>query len=109
MKKNYPVISKPADIAVTRVKVETSYCIGDYNRPRGYYASITPEEVVTTDSGYTMVKFSSDVAGFRCKLLEVTRKSAKAEAQADDILNNHLASFLDKIEADYGIVVDRNA
>lgn len=84
MKKYIPVKeSKKA----THIVIETRYNLGGFNcftyaqEKRGYYLHVTPVERKTRD-GYTTESFTA-FSGVKQLIKEVTRKSAKAEAQAE--------------------------
>lgn len=82
----------------THLKIETRYDLGGPNfayggmTKRGYYLHVTP---VTRENKYG-VSMESFVAftGVKQLLKEVTRKSAKADATAEDIAKNYLHSMV---------------
>lgn len=71
------------------LKIETAYNLGGYNvfthksEPRGYYLSVSPVNRYTRDG----IGFESYTAfsGVKLLLLEVSRKSKKVEAAAEQI------------------------
>lgn len=74
---------------ITHIEVETSYSLGGYNvfshktERRGYYLHVTPMEL-SDCGGFTMKSFVA-FSGVKKLLKEVSRKSAKAEREADEI------------------------
>lgn len=78
----------------THLKIETRYDLGGPNwayggtTKRGYYLHVTP---VTRENRYgcTIESFAA-FTGVKQLLKEVTRKSAKAEATAEDIAKNYI-------------------
>ena len=73
--------------AATHIKIDLRYDLGGYNmfdytpKKRGYYLHVTP---VTRENrgSYVMESFTA-FSGYKQLISEVTRKSAKAEAQAE--------------------------
>lgn len=84
MKKYYAV--KENDKKVTDIKVEVYYSLGGMNmftyakEKRGYYLSVSPVER-SEGPGYSSEGFRA-FTGTKWLLLEVKRKSAKAETEA---------------------------
>lgn len=91
------------------LKIETSYNLGGYNcfthksEPRGYYLSVSPVKVETING----VKFESYTAfsGVKICLLEVSRKSKKAEEAAEKIAEEKECDLLGYICQRYGLEV----
>lgn len=73
----------------THIKIETYYKLGGYNyftydkEPRGYYVSVIPVKREMRD-GVALESIEA-FSGLRALLLEVSRKSAKAEYNAEQI------------------------
>lgn len=93
---------------VTHIKVETYYSLGGYsfatytNKPRGYYLSVSPVEREDYGNGCVMegcVAFS----GYYEVLKEVTRKSKKAEAEADGLAQLKKKKLIDAVLAKNGL------
>jgi hypothetical protein len=84
MKKYIPV--KESSRA-THIAIEVKYNLGGFNcftyaqEKRGYYLHVTPVKREQRD-GYTLESFTA-FTGYKQLVKEVTRKSAKAEAQAE--------------------------
>lgn len=82
----------------THILVETRYNLGGFNcftyaqEKRGYYLHVTP---VTreTRNGYTLESFTA-FTGVKQVLKTVSRRSAKAEAAAEEIAKNYLHSMV---------------
>lgn len=82
----------------THIKIETRYNLGGLGfasytpEPRGYYLHVTP---VTreTRNGYTLESFTA-FTGVKQVLKTVSRRSAKAEAAAEEIAKNYLHSMV---------------
>lgn len=74
---------------ITHIKVETSYSLGGMNlftyrnEPRGYYLHVSPVER-SERYGCIMESFIA-FSGIKKLLKGVSRKSAKAEREADEI------------------------
>lgn len=87
MKKYLPVC--PNDKRITHIKIETSYSLGGMNlwtyrnEPRGYYLHVSPVER-SERNGIIMEGFMM-FSGIKKLLKEVSRKSAKAEREAEDL------------------------
>lgn len=82
----------------THLKIETRYDLGGPNwayggtTKRGYYLSVMP---VTRENrnGYILESYTG-FSGVKQLLKEVSRKSAKAEAAAEEIAKNYLHSMV---------------
>ena len=76
------------------LKVETYYSLGGMNyftykqERRGYYISVCPVERWKTDTGFMMEGYTA-FTGIKRLLKEVTRKSAKAEQEADKMAKDY--------------------
>lgn len=87
-----------ANEKATHLRIETRYDLGGPNwayggiTKRGYYLSVMP---VTRENrnGY-MLETYVGFTGVKQLLKEVTRKSAKAEAAADEIAKNYIHSMV---------------
>ena len=82
------------------IKIKVEYNLGDYRRPRGYYVSVFPVEIqdFTDNNGkhYQMEKFIA-YSGITKLLLEVKRKSKKAEAEALKIFEDYEEILIEKV------------
>ena len=82
----------------THLKIETRYDLGGPNwayggtTKRGYYLSVMP--VTRENRGGYMLESYTAFTGSKQLLKEVSRKSAKAEATAEDIAKNYLHSMV---------------
>ena len=99
MKKYIKVNDNPAK--VTHLRIELYYNLGGFNcftykeEPRGYYISVTPVERANM-SGYsteTVTAFS----GIKQCVKQVTRKSAKAEAEAEKLAVDVMDNLVDYV------------
>ena len=79
----------------THIKIDTSYNLGSATSPRGYYLTVMP---VTREQreGYSTESFMA-YTGYRYLLKEVTRKSSKAEAAADQIAEEKAGAIVERI------------
>lgn len=85
----------------THLKIETRYDLGGPNwayggtTKRGYYLSVMP---VTRENrnGYWLETYVG-FTGSKQLLKEVTRKSAKAEATAEEIAKNYIHSLVEYV------------
>lgn len=89
MKEYIPVIAAQiGNSQTTHIKIEVYYSLGGYNyftyKPerRGYYISVTPVERREYAPGCMMEGYTA-FTGYKALLKEVTRKSAKAEKEAE--------------------------
>lgn len=92
-----------------QVTVEITYSLGGMNyftgknEKRGYYFSITPEKVERGFRSYT------SFTGTKTCLVEVKRKSKKAEAEADSMFdeafNRYVNLWCDKYNVTLGEVI----
>ena len=94
------------------LRIETHYSLGGYNcfthktEPRGYYLSVSPVQRYERDG----VSFESYTAfsGVKLLLLEVSRKSKKAEEAAEKIASEKEPELIQYICAKNGIEVLNN-
>ena len=81
-------IELEANAAATHLKIEVNYSLGGYNcftgrqENRGYYLHVVPVTRETRD-GYALESFTA-FSGIKQCVKTVTRKSAKAEAEAEE-------------------------
>lgn len=101
MKLYYKV--KENDKRVTDLKVEVYYSLGGMNyftyrqEGRGYYLSVTPVERGNGFEGF--MAFS----GIKKLLREVKRKSAKAEAEAESMVEQEKQELIDYVLRQNGL------
>jgi len=98
MKKYIPV---SGNNDVTHLRVELAYDIGGYNmmtyrpKPRGYYLTVVP---VKREERYgCMMESFVAFTGYRQLMKEVSRKSAKAEKLAEQIAEEFVPLFVEKL------------
>lgn len=100
MEKYIEVKENPAKI--THLKIELYYCIGGFNyftyraENRGYYLSVTPLEMHTSNRGYTTEMYTTSSSIKQC-IKEVTRKSKKAEAEAEKLAADTINNLIDYV------------
>ena len=93
----------------THIKRETYYKLGGYNyftyekEPRGYYVSVIP--VTRENRGGVVLESIEAFSGLRALLLEVTRKSAKAEFNADQIAATKEEWYIKRVCSTLGLEV----
>ena len=95
----------------THIHVRTNYSLGGINyftyknEARGYWLHITP---VTKENKYDcrMISFVSSKPGIKTLLKEVTRKSAKAEAEAERLALNKEEQLIEHVCTKYGLELD---
>lgn len=91
------------------LKIETAYNLGGYNvfthkaEARGYYLSVSPVERSTRE-GITFESYTA-FSGVKIYLLEVTRKSKKAEERAEQLAAEHENELIAYICGRYGLEV----
>ena len=93
----------------THLRVEIYYTLGGINyatyrqEPRGYYLSVVP---VTRENRYgcTMESFTA-FTGVKQILKEVSRRSAKAEAQAEENAQNYIHDLVNYVCSKNGFSV----
>lgn len=92
--------------------VETGYSLGGYNywngstNQRGYYLYITPVEIKERDHGNIVSKMLGK--GLKILLKEVTRKSVKAEREAEILAEEKMQYLIDQVCKKYGLVLKTN-
>ena len=88
--------------SATHLKCEVYYSLGGMNyftyerERRGYYASVTPVERKSCGNGVMMEGYMA-FTGTKMLLKEVSRKSAKAEAEAEKIAENAFNRLIDYV------------
>jgi len=93
---------------ITHIEVSTKYDLGGMsfatytNRPRGYYLNVTPIERRVFDNGIVMTGMVA-FSGYYTVLKEVTRKSKKAEAEADALAQNKKTEMINLVLAKNGL------
>lgn len=93
----------------THIKIETYYKLGGYNyfthdnEPRGYYVTVAP--VTRENRAGVMLESISAFSGLRALLLEVTRKSAKAEYNAEQIASAKEEWYVNRVCSTLGLEV----
>lgn len=93
----------------THIKIETYYKLGGYNyfthdnEPRGYYISVVP--VTRENRDGIALETITAFTGLRSLLLEVTRKSAKAEYNADQIATAKEEWYIKRVCSTLGLEV----
>lgn len=105
MKKYIEVKENPAK--VTHLKIELYYDLGGMNyftgkaENRGYYLSVTPVTRGTSAGGFTSESYTA-FTGIKQNIKQVTRKSAKAETEAEklaaDAEKRKIAKWLEKLQ-----------
>ena len=100
MKKYFEV--KENEHRVTHIKCEVYYSLGGFNcfsykrEGRGYYASVTPVERRDYGGGMIMEGFVA-FTGVKQLVKAVSRKSAKAQAEAEKLAENVFDSMIEYI------------
>ena len=92
----------PNDAGSTHLKAEVIYNLGGYSywtsrtEQRGYYLHVSPVKRETRDYNGRAVVLESFVAfsGYKQLVKPVTRKSAKAEAEAETLAEEALADLI---------------
>ena len=94
---------KKNDYGTTHLKLEVYYSLGGYNyftygkESRGYYASVTPVERKERSECYTWF------TGVKQLVNEVSRRSAKAEAEAEKLAENVFPQLVDYVLSKQGL------
>ena len=92
----------------THLKCEVYYSLGGMNyftykkEPRGYYASVTPVERKSYGNGMMMEGYMA-FTGTKMLLKEVSRKSAKAEAEAEKIAEDAFNRLIEYVLNENGL------
>lgn len=95
------------------IKLETHYNLGGYNcfthktEARGFYLSASPVQHFTRD-GITFESYTA-FTGAKLLLLEVSRKSKKAEAEAERIAEEKEAELIKYVCINNNLEVLQNA
>ena len=93
---------KPNAGKTTHLKVDMSYSLGGMNlftykqERRGYYLTVCPVERRSCGDGVMMEGFVA-FSGTKMLLKEVTRKSAKAEQEAERMVDQNLPELVEYI------------
>lgn len=108
---NYIKVSGQAGQEVNNLKVELYYHKGGYNyftyknEKRGYYLSISPVYRRESTPGITLESYCA-FSGIKVLLLEVQRKSNKAEAEAEAICQAEKQKYIDYIIEKYDLTLE---
>lgn len=95
---------------VNYLRVDLDYSKGGYNyftyknEPRGYYIHVSPVYRENRD-GFVMESYTA-FSGIKNCLLEVARKSNKAEAEAFNLFEQNKERYIDYILEKHGLVLD---
>lgn len=96
----------------THLKIEVYYSLGGYNcftykpETRGYYLSVSPVKRSTRE-GITFESYTA-FSGVKICLLEVSRKSKKAEEKAHELSIEKESELIAYICGRYGLEVSEN-
>ena len=107
MKKFIPL--KENNAGANFLKIETYYNLGGYNcftyraESRGYYISVSPVRRETRD-GVTFESYTA-FSGIKDYLLQVSRKSKKAEETAEKIASEREKDLIDYVCTRQGLAV----
>ena len=102
---------KPNKGNITHLRVDLDYQLGGMNvftykrEPRGYYLSVCPVERENRGNGVVMESFTA-FTGTKMLVKEVTRKSAKAEREAEDYAATRERELIDYILAKHGLELE---
>ncbi len=108
MEKYIEVKENPAK--VTHLRIELYYSLGGMNyftgraENRGYYLSVTPVERRTNDGGYTSESCTA-FSGIKQNVKEVTRKSKKAEIEAEKLATDVVNNLIDYVLRNNGLEI----
>ncbi len=100
MKKYIEVKENPSK--VTHLKIELYYDLGGMNyftgraENRGYYLSVSPVTRGTSAGGFTSESYTA-FTGIKQNIKQVTRKSAKAEAEAEKLATDVMEKLIDYV------------
>ena len=109
MKKEIAV--KQNNKGTTHIEVKTYYSLGGMNYatyktdPRGYWLSVKPIERRPLEGGGFMIGFTC-FSGYRQLLKEVSRKSKKAEAEADKIAVDYENAMIERVLLENGLELE---
>lgn len=107
MLKYIPITRKPENINANFLRVELYYHIGGAygsTKTRGYYITVVPVER-SEKYGCMMESFGA-YSGITTRILPVTRKSAKAEKDAENIAPAWEKKLIEYVCSNHGISVD---
>lgn len=102
---------KPNAGTTTHLKVDMSYSLGGMNlftyknERRGYYLTVVPVERRSCGDGVMMEGFVA-FSGTKLLLKEVTRKSAKAEQEAERMVDKNLPMLVNAILQKNGLELE---
>ena len=108
MKKYIEIKENPAK--VTHLRIELYYRLGGMNyftgrtENRGYYLSVTPVERRISDGGYTSESCTA-FSGIKQNVKEVTRKSKKAEIEAEKLATDVVNNLIDYVLRNNGLEI----
>lgn len=98
MKKLIPI--EKNDPNITHIEIDLYYHIGGDNYPcareRGYYLRVSPINRVNRD-GYIMNTYDARYTGYTYLIKTVSRKSAKAEREAEERVNKVLQKTIEYV------------
>lgn len=100
MKKYIEVKENPAK--VTHLKIELYYDLGGMNyftyktENRGYYLSVSPVTRGASTGGFISESYTA-FTGIKQNIKQVTRKSAKAEAEAEKLAADAMDNLIDYV------------
>jgi hypothetical protein len=111
MKEYIPVTAaKIGNSQTTHIKVEVYYTLGGYNyftyrkEARGYYVSVCPVERREARPGIVLESFTC-FTGYKALVKEVSRKSAKAEKEAEQEAAKITPEMIRRVCAEYGLQI----
>lgn len=108
MKKYIEIKENPAKI--THLKIELRYSLGGMNyftgraENRGYYLLVTPVTRGTSAGGFIMESYTA-FTGIKQIIKQVTRKSAKAEAEAEKLAADAMENLINYVCNNNGIEI----
>ena len=112
MKRYIAVKTTPnSKVNATHLKVDMSYDLGGMNmynyrqEARGYYLTVFPVEREVCSSGVTMESFTA-YTGIKMLLKEVKRKSAKAEQEAERMVDQNLPMLVNAVLQKNGLELE---
>lgn len=100
MKRYIEVKKNPAK--VTHLEIELYYDLGGMNyftgkaEDRGYYLSVTPVEIGMRDGRIASERYAA-FTGIKQNIKQVTRKSTKAEAEAEKLASDAMDNLIDYV------------
>lgn len=107
MLKYIPITGKPENVNANFLRVELFYHIGGAygsTKARGYYITVVPVER-SEKYGCIMESFGA-YSGITVRILPVTRKSAKAERDAENIAPDWEKKLIDYVCEKHGLSVN---